>query len=84
MPGEFVPHIRVMKEGFSDIELAKKFGLPYIVLRNVRPYDTTTLNYIRQVWDTQAFSLYTTRTTTIDRNGAGMAVCLSGNTVCAG
>lgn len=74
MPGEFVPHIRVMKEGFSDIELAKKFGLPYVVLRNVRPYDTTTLNYNWQVWDTQAFSLYTTRTSTIDRSGAGMAV----------
>ena len=74
MPGKFVPHIRTMKEGFSDVELAKKFGLPYVVLREVRPYDTTTLNYNWQVWNTQAFSFYTTTTSTIDRNSAGQAM----------
>ena len=41
----------------------------YVVIRKVRPYDTTTLNYNWQVWDTQAFSLYTTTTTHIDQNG---------------
>lgn len=74
MPGDFVPHIRMMDEGYSDVDIAKKFGLPYVVVRKVRPYDTTTLNYNWQVWDTQAFSLYTTSTTKIDRNGAGQAV----------
>lgn len=74
MPGDFMPHIRIMNEGYSDVELAKKFGLPYVVIRKVRPYDTTTLNYNWQVWDTQAFSLYTTTTSKIDRNGAGQAV----------
>lgn len=74
MPGEFMPHIRVMKEGYTDIELAKKFGLPYVVLRNVRPYDTTTLNYNWQVWDTQAFSIYTTTTDKIDTISAGLSV----------
>ncbi len=74
MPGEFMPHIRMMDEGFSDVELAKKFDMPYIVLRKVRPYDTTTLNYNWQVWDTQAFSFYTTTTTKIDRKSAGQAV----------
>lgn len=74
MPGEFVPHVRMMDEGFTDIELAKKFGLPYVVLRKVRPYDTTTLNYNWQVWDTQAFSFYTTTTSTIDSNSAGQAL----------
>lgn len=74
MPGKFMPHIRMMKQGYSDVELAKKFGLPYVVLRNVRPYDTTTLNYNWQVWNTQAFSFYTTTTSTIDRNSAGQAV----------
>ncbi len=74
MPGDFMPHIRIMDEGYSDVELAKKFGLPYVVIRKVRPYDTTTLNYNWQVWDTQAFSLYTTTTSKIDRNGAGQAV----------
>lgn len=74
MPGEFVPHIRIMDEGYTDIELAKKFGLPYVVVRKVRPYDTTTLNYNWQVWDTQAFSFYTTTTSTIDRNSAGQSL----------
>ena len=74
MPGNFVPHIRLMDEGYSRIETAMKFGLPYVVVRRVRPYDTTTLNYNWQVWDTQAFSLYTTATEQIDQNGAGQAV----------
>lgn len=74
MPGDFMPHVRMMDEGYSDVELAKKFGLPYVVVRTVRPYDTTTLNYNWQVWDTQAFSIYTTTTSRIDRNGAGQAV----------
>lgn len=74
MPGEFIPHVRMMEEGYSSVEAAKQFGLPYVVVRKVRPYDTTTLNYNWQVWDTQAFSLYTTTTARIDRSGAGQAV----------
>ena len=74
MPGDFVPHIRMMDEGYSTVEKACEFGLPYVVVRKVRPYDTTTLNYNWQVWNTQAFSLYTTATTHIDPNGAGQAV----------
>ena len=72
MPGDFVPHVRYMKEGFSTKEEAEKFGMKYIVQRTVRPYDTATLNYNWQVWNTQAFSLYTNTT---DRNtGAGQDV----------
>lgn len=74
MPGEFVPHIKIMKEGYSDVELAKRFDLPYVILRNVRPYDTTTLNYNWQVWETQAFSFYTGTTSKIDTKSAGQAV----------
>lgn len=74
MPGKFTPHIRMMKTGFESVELAKEFGLPYVVLRNVRPYDTTTLNYNWQCWETHAFSLYTTTTNEIDRESAGQAV----------
>lgn len=73
-PGNFVPHVRYMKEGFSTQEEAKKFGLKYIVERSVRPYDTATLNYNWQVWDTQAFSLYTDTTEAISNVGAGQAV----------
>ncbi len=74
MPGDFLPHVRLMDEGFSNPETAKQFGLPYVIIRKVRPYDTTTLNYNWQVWDTQAFSLYTTTTSRIDENSAGQAV----------
>ena len=74
MPGEFMPHIRMMDEGYSTVEKAMLFEMPYVVVRDVRPYDTTTLNYNWQVWNTQAFSFYTTTTTTIDRRSAGQAV----------
>lgn len=73
-PGEFIPHIRMMDEGYSTVDLAKQFGLPYVIVRKVRPYDTTTLNYNWQVWNTQAFSLYTTVTDQIDPNSAGQAL----------
>ena len=63
-----------MEEGFSDPKVAEQFGLPYVVIRKVRPYDTATLNYNWQVWDTQAFSLYTTTTAKIDQRGAGQAI----------
>ncbi len=74
MPGDFVPHVRYMKEGFTNQEEAKKFGLKYVVERGVRPYDTATLNYNWQVWDTVAFSLYTDTTEKISNTGAGQAV----------
>lgn len=74
MPGNFIPHVRLMDEGYSKTDIASQFGLPYVIVRKVRPYDTTTLNYNWQVWNTQAFSLYTTATEQIDPNGAGQAV----------
>lgn len=74
MPGEFMPHVRMMSTGFEDQELAKQFGMPYVVLRQVRPYDTTTLNFNWQIWETQAFSMYTTVTTRVDKKSAGEAI----------
>ena len=74
MPGEFMPHVRMMSTGFEDQELARQFGMPYVGLRQVRPYDTTTLNYNWQIWETQAFSMYTTTTTRVDKNSAGEAI----------
>ena len=66
MMGEIVPHVRIMDLGYHDEELAKAFGLPYVLLRRPRPYDSTTLNYNWQVWETHAFSLYTTHTEEFD------------------
>lgn len=74
MPGRFLPHVRIMKTGLEDPELALKFGFPYVVLHVPRPFDTTTLNYNWQIWDTKAFSLYTTETNHIDETSARQAV----------
>lgn len=74
MPGDFVPHVRFMQEGYTTREEAEKFGMKYIVERSVRPYDTATLNYNWQVWDTIAFSLFTDVTEKISNTGAGQAV----------
>lgn len=65
-----MPHVRMMDSGLEDTELAGQFGMPYVVLRKMRPYDTTTLNYNWQIWETQAFSMYTTTTTRIDKRSA--------------
>ncbi len=74
MAGKFVPYINIMQTGRDYVEDAKKFGLPYIVLREPRPYDTTTLNYNWQIWNTKAFSLYTTTTEQLDEAGADRGV----------
>lgn len=74
MKGSFLPHIRMMKTGFEDTELACKFGLPYVMVRQPRPFDTTTLNYNWQIWETDAFSLYTTNTDTVDRQSSREAI----------
>lgn len=74
MPGEFIPHVRLMDEGYSDVITAMKFGMPYVVKRTVRPSDTATLNYNWQVWNTKAYSLYTSTTSRIDKKSAGQAV----------
>lgn len=74
MPGRFLPHVRIMKTGLEEPELARKFGFPYVVLHQPRPFDTTTLNYNWQIWDTKAFSLYTTDTNHIDEKSAWEAV----------
>ena len=74
MQGSFIPHVRMMKTGFEDIELAKDFGLPYVFRRNAKPYDTTTLNYNWQLWETKAFSLYTNATDRIDEESAAEVI----------
>lgn len=74
MPGIFIPHVRIMETGYEDMEDAKLFGMPYVVLRKPRPYDTTTLNYNWQIWGANAFSLYTSETETLNAETADMAV----------
>lgn len=72
LPGEFEPHVRVTDTGYEKIDLNKAreysraFGFPLSVLKDPSPFDTTTLNYNWQVWDTYAFSLYSAATSTIE------------------
>lgn len=58
IPGDFIPHIRMMETGYQPEKEAELFGLPYIYVKSPRPYDTTILNYNWQIWNTKAFSLY--------------------------
>lgn len=74
MPGEFIPHVRMMRTGYEKIDMAKKFGLPYVVIRDPKPYDTTTLNYNWQIWNGQSFSIYTSETDKLDKQTAMEAV----------
>lgn len=74
LPGDFLPHVRIIETGYQRAEEALDFGLPYVLLRKPQPYDTTTLNYNWQIWDTQAFSLYTRETERICSEDAQQAV----------
>ena len=74
MPGDFVPHVRMMDTGFQNPSLANLFGMPYVIIRKPRPIDTATLNYNWQIWETNAFSIYTCETARIDEESARMAV----------
>lgn len=74
MPGDFIPHVRMMDTGFQSTSLANLFGLPYALIRKPRPYDTGTLNYNWQIWETNAFSIYTKETDHIDAESARTAI----------
>lgn len=73
-PGNFLPHIKMMDTGFTDSELMKDFGLQFGIVRKPRPYDTTTLNYNWQIWETKAFSIYANATDEIEEKAADEAV----------
>lgn len=74
LSGNFVPHVRLMNTGYQSPELAKEFGLPYVLVREPTPIDTTTLNYNWQIFETEAFSVYTKATNHIDEQSAMVAV----------
>lgn len=73
LPGNFIPHISMMETGYYSAKTAHKFGLPYILLRKPKSYDTALLNYNWQVFGTEAFSLYAGQTDIIDKEMAKIA-----------
>ena len=72
--GLFLPHVKLMQCHYTDPELMKDFGLRYGIIRTPRPYDTTTLNYNWQIWNTQAFSLYSSGTNVLNLASADECV----------
>lgn len=74
VPGNFIPHIRIQKTGYEDIETAKLFGMPYVSLRKPKPYDTTLLNYNWQIWECKAYSLYSGQNDEISSPEAASAI----------
>ena len=73
LPGDFIPHVRIMNTGYENAGLGNLFGLPFVVVSEPTPFDTTTLNYNWQIWDAKAFSVYTRETEMIDSQSAKMA-----------
>ncbi len=73
MPGEFIPHVRMMETGYQNVKLAKNFGLPYVLIRKPKPYDTAVLNFNWQIFGTQAFSIFSGETDTINKETAKIA-----------
>lgn len=74
LPGDHLSHVRIMSTGYEQAEEGLAFGLPYVVVRQPQPYDTTTLNYNWQIWNAKAFSLYTPETEDINQDTARQAV----------
>ncbi len=66
MPGDFVPHVRMLRTCYEDTDGARLFGLPFVTLRRPLPFDTTLLNYNWQIWGTKAYSLYAGQTNYVE------------------
>lgn len=70
IPGDFIPHVRIIETGYEDTETAGLFGMPYICIRKPLPFDTTLLNYNWQIWETKAYSIYGGQNNQIEGNTA--------------
>lgn len=76
LPGDFLAHVRVTDVGpisTESLALADRFGFPYVVKKEPSSFDTTTLNYNWQVWNTHAFSIYSKETDSLDMRSATFA-----------
>ncbi len=74
LEGDFLPHVRYLEGAGGNPAAGDAFGLRYVVARSPHPFDTTTLNYNWRLWDTDAYSLYTATTDTVDEESATAAV----------
>lgn len=74
LQGESIPHVRMMETGKESTSLANLFGMPYVLTGMNRAFDQVTLNYNWQEEGTNAFSIYSRTTDTIDDASAKLAV----------
>lgn len=63
-----MPHVKLYKTGFEDVEDAKKFGLKIVHYKDLKPTDTVSLQYNWQLWGTKAHSIMCPPATNIDEN----------------
>ena len=74
IPGSLITHARIMNTGWDYIDEAKKFGFEYVSIREPRPYDTTTLNYNWQIWETKTVSILLGESDVINKEASEEAV----------
>lgn len=74
LPGDFVPHVRMLKTGYEAVKDALLFGLPFTTTRVPLPFDTTLLNYNWQIWGTKAFSIYAGQTNYVENSTSQQTV----------
>ena len=74
IPGVFAPHVRMMKTGGENDELAGFFGLPFVIHRQPALMEKTTLNYSLKSHGISAFSVYTQTRGSIDDISAEIGV----------
>ena len=72
--GNFIPHVSIQNTGMDYAQTASEFGLGYVRIRKPSHYDTTTLNYNWQIWNTKAFSIYGGDDKSIDLAASDMIV----------
>lgn len=66
LEGDFVPHVRVMHGPGEHANHGADFSLPYVTHYEPGSFDTTTLHYNWRLNGTEAYSLYTRKTTVAD------------------
>ncbi len=72
--GNFIPHVSIQDTGRDYTESAKAFGLGYVRFRKPSHYDSTTLNFNWQIWNTLAYSIYGGDDKTVDEAVADTVV----------
>ena len=74
LEGDFVPHVRVMHGPGERGNHGADFCLPYVTHYEPGSFDTTTLHYNWRLHGTEAYTLFTRKTTVADEGIAREAV----------